>query len=45
MKAIDPGATKINFVIIFLMPKSSSNDIFELISSVELILKVSKLEE
>jgi hypothetical protein len=42
MKAIDPDATKINFII-FLMPKSSSNDIFGLIASAELILKVLKL--
>jgi hypothetical protein len=45
MKAIDPGATKMNFIIVFLMPKNSSNGIFGLIASAELILKVSKLEE
>jgi hypothetical protein len=44
MKAIDSGATKINFIIVFML-KSSSNDIFVLIASTELILKVSKLEE
>jgi hypothetical protein len=44
MKTIDPGATKINFIIVF-MPKISSNDIFVLIASVELIFKVLKLEE
>jgi hypothetical protein len=44
MKAIDPGATKINFIIVF-MPKISTNDIFGLIASAELIFKVSKLEE
>jgi hypothetical protein len=44
MKAIDLGATKINFII-FLMPKSSSNDIFGLIASAELSFEVSKLEE
>jgi hypothetical protein len=36
MKAINPGATKINFIIVF-MPKSSSNEIFVLIASAELI--------
>jgi hypothetical protein len=30
---------------LFSMPKSSSNDIFVLISSIELIFKVPKLEE
>jgi hypothetical protein len=44
MKAIDPGATEINFIIVF-MPKISSNDIFVLIASAELNFKVSKLEE
>jgi hypothetical protein len=44
MEAIDPGATKIDFVIVF-MPKISSNGIFGLIASTELILEVSKLEE
>jgi hypothetical protein len=38
MKAIDPGTTKINFIVVF-MPKISSNDIFGLIASAELILK------
>jgi hypothetical protein len=44
MKAIYPGATKINFIIV-LMPKISSNDVFGLIASAELIFKVSKLGE
>jgi hypothetical protein len=44
MKAIDPGATKINFIVV-LMPKICSNDIFGLIASAELISKVSKLKE
>jgi hypothetical protein len=44
MKAIDPDATKINFIVV-LMPKISSNDIFGLIASAVLIFKVSKLEE
>jgi hypothetical protein len=44
MTAIDPGATEINFVIVF-MPKCSSNNIFRLIASAELVSKVSKLEE
>jgi hypothetical protein len=44
MKALDPGATKISFIMVF-MPKNSSNSIFGLASSAELIFKVSKLEE
>jgi hypothetical protein len=44
MKAIDLGVTKINFTIVF-MPINSSNGIFGLIASAELIFKVSKLEE
>jgi hypothetical protein len=44
MKAIDPGATKIDFIVVF-MPKISSDDIFGLITSAELIFKFSKLEE
>jgi hypothetical protein len=44
MKAINPDATKISFIIVF-MPKNSSNGIFGLIASTELIFKVSKLEK
>jgi hypothetical protein len=44
MKPIDPGATNINFIFVF-MPKSSSNDIFVLIARAELSFKVSILKE
>jgi hypothetical protein len=44
MKAIDPSATKISFIIVFML-KNSYNGIFGLIASAELIFEVSKLEE